>query len=135
MWCVRAACHHAEAVRDEEEVGDRYGVTIGLEHTLLLGACVYDNRGVCVCMIYMGTAMRYAYGMQMRCRWNAYCTYGYLLYSTLVYMLYFEEIRPAANTRAAPRPRHRMPPATLAALRRHRQRRGVANGCASPTAV
>ena len=64
-WRVRAACHHAEAVRDEEEVGDRDGVAIGLEHTLLIW--YMDIRG---------TAMCYAYGMQMKRRWNAYCTYG-----------------------------------------------------------
>ena len=61
MWCMRAACHHAEAVRDEEEVGDRDGVAIGLEHTLFIwGLCVWY-------MIHMGTAIRYAYGMHMVC--------------------------------------------------------------------
>ena len=113
---MRAACHHAEAVRDEKEVGDRDGVAIGLEHTLLIG-------GVCLIYEYVGTAMRCADGMQT-VHTGTCCT-----------LVYFEEVRPAASTRAAPRPIHCTPPATLAAPQRRRPRRGVANGRASPTAV
>ena len=119
MWRVRAACHHAKAVRDEEEVGDRDGVAIGLEHTLLIG-----------CMIYGYTGYGYASvdEMQMEC---IYCKFGYVTLGCMVLLWR----SPAASIRAAPRPRHRTPPATLAALRRRRQRRGVASGRAPPTAV
>ena len=87
MWCVRAACHHAEAVRDEEEVGDRDGVAIGLEHTLFIW-------GVCVWYTWVRL-----YVMHMVCIWYA-CEMHTVhsdeaLYSTLVYMymwLYLEEV-------------------------------------------
>ena len=72
MWRVRAACHHAEAVRDEEEVGDRDGVAVGLEHTLLIGCMIYgytgDGYALCIwyademqmeCILYIWVGVRY----------------------------------------------------------------------------
>ena len=51
LCCIWAAHHHAEVVRDEEEVGDRYGVAVRLEHTLFINQiCIahLHTNGTCI---------------------------------------------------------------------------------------